>query len=42
MLENEELLLWKQRQEKEKQELNNNDIQEDNDKEVPGDIVEEV
>ena len=42
MLENEKLLLWKQRQEKEKQELNNNDIQEDNDEEVPGDIVEKV
>ncbi len=42
MLENEKLLLWKQRQEKEKQELNNNDIQEDNDEEVPDDIVEEV
>ena len=42
MLENEELLLWKRRQEKEKQELNNDDVQEDNDEEVPGDIVEEV
>ena len=39
MLENEELLLWKWRQEKEKQELNNNDLQEDNDEEVLGDIV---
>ncbi len=42
ILENKELLFWKWRQEKEKQELNNNDIQEDNDKEVLGDIVEEV
>ena len=39
MLENEELLLWKQRQKKEKAD---NDIHEDNDEEVPGDIVEEV
>ncbi len=42
MLKNDELLLWKRRQEEEKQELHNNDVHEDNDEEFPGDVVEEL
>ena len=41
MLENEELCFGN-KDRKKKKELNNNDLHEDNDEEVPGGIVEEV